>query len=1088
MVLSVRRAASRELRKACRTARANGAVRPPWRRSWGRFGVGVNQPGPVRLLVYLATWVALLTGISLARPASDGVAAATIGVLEVLWQVQAASVGLVFALVVFVFGLLPAGRGRLTYRQFLRRTHAVGLTLLNVGSLIFNGLVVLGVGHQLPSTASAAGHGWALTVASATGITSIASIAVLLAWTVRAMDPAGKQAVHADYRHAVVAWEVRRELHERASLGVTFGLSDSRVLEFSPSYAGRGHSLTAGGAEERVVRDVSVWRLRIMGSYASRRRQNRPVLRVWPGRRVMSATPLITVDPGTGPLGRLWARRCIRVSPAPPDALGSALNALHADTLDDIRGERPVEAVAGMQALAALHETIWHAYSAYGLVYDYDARQVFYLYRRTVGDQLIPLLDDEVRAAVVSRDDRIRGEAAALPRRLAGDALAAEAAWSIQQALGMLLSAYSAAVNDLTDEGRLALPITATARARVQAPFQSLLSFTHSNLPLVIDKAAGLGTDPELTSETVRIARSAQFAAEQLQAAHRQLLAMVLRAMRLGDPATVCEALAVWKVPDLYLIREALEDAEAKAVSAASDPGLMRGEAAGPLRQLDDTLDAARDSLDVMFLQLLAEATAGETAAPRQHVPGGGSGQDTTCRDDTDAPDPVVTALLDRLPTGRLWHCLETASRMGISSLTSPFEDGGIFPAGVVRTAWLTDAAPAVLDAFAFAAIARPDLTAATVPGGQAALAAEAEVSAAIDRLLSGRLWLLARYGVSEESARLRGADLKNEVAAAARQARDEQEEKIRVSPIVPSAVSTAEAELRSAFPDADITSRLLGWAGWPRLAGPREDISGHCIFLPVCAPRTLFIDGGDPAGVGQWLADMLAKAFLQQVLRIASDGAQAHRITPADGAMRVREAIAEVQSINGMQKGLVRRAPAKAVVIIPDVPYDLRRDIGVTATEADAWRSEDQRRERAMLMEQLGVAGTGLALRVAGLIDGTPVIKTRAITRQIVVLDLSKLARHVRAVSDEVAVEPHLSVIEPAGPDTTTTASSSHQVSRVAPVEQGNLSPGPSSSATGGHTLQVQLRAWLLADISVPGTNAAQVLTWDEWQPVSAQ
>jgi hypothetical protein len=46
-------------------------------------------------------------------------------VVVVRWQVQAASVGLVITLMVFVFGLLPAAsRGMLTYRQFLRRTYA----------------------------------------------------------------------------------------------------------------------------------------------------------------------------------------------------------------------------------------------------------------------------------------------------------------------------------------------------------------------------------------------------------------------------------------------------------------------------------------------------------------------------------------------------------------------------------------------------------------------------------------------------------------------------------------------------------------------------------------------------------------------------------------------------------------------------------------------------------------------------------------------------------------------------------------------------------------------------------------------------
>ena len=63
----------------------------------------------------------------------------------------------------------------LTYRQFLRRRHAIGLTLFNVGSLLFIGLVPLGVGHQVPTTPATGGHGWALRVASIAALLAIAS-------------------------------------------------------------------------------------------------------------------------------------------------------------------------------------------------------------------------------------------------------------------------------------------------------------------------------------------------------------------------------------------------------------------------------------------------------------------------------------------------------------------------------------------------------------------------------------------------------------------------------------------------------------------------------------------------------------------------------------------------------------------------------------------------------------------------------------------------------------------------------------------------------------------------------------------------
>lgn len=96
-----------------------------------------------------------------------------------LWQVQAASVGLVFALAVFVFGLLPQSRGRVTYREFLGRSWALPLVVFNIGSLLFTGLVLLGAGHQIPPVGSSPGHGWSITVASVASLTSVASILIL---------------------------------------------------------------------------------------------------------------------------------------------------------------------------------------------------------------------------------------------------------------------------------------------------------------------------------------------------------------------------------------------------------------------------------------------------------------------------------------------------------------------------------------------------------------------------------------------------------------------------------------------------------------------------------------------------------------------------------------------------------------------------------------------------------------------------------------------------------------------------------------------------------------------------------------------
>jgi len=1029
-------------------------------------GRGVSQEmrhGGARLVVYLVVLVGGLVGISVAGPASAGIPAATASSLDVLWQVQAASVGLVVTLVVFVFGLLPArSRGMLTYRQFLRRTHAIDLTLFNVGSLLFIGLVLLGVGHQVPSTPATEAHGWALTVATITALVSIASIVVLLALTVRALDPAENEAVSTEYRRRVLAQEVRRELRERASLSVTSVLSQAGVIEFSPAFLWPGGKVTTGRSGSRVVRNVFVWRLRLLGWHASRAGLSRPVLRVWPGRVVPPSAPLLTIDLSGGSLARWWARRCIRTSPVPVDQLAPALDTLHAETLDDIRADRPVEAIAGMRRLAGLCAVIWQAYAAYGLAYDYDARRAFYPYRSTAGERLMDLLDDELRAAAVSKDDKIRWEASALPRHLAGEALDERASLTIQQSLGTLLSVYSAAVSDLTEDGRDALPSTRTARVRVQAPFQSLLSFTHSDLARAIERAASLELDPGPASEAEGIAESARVATAQLLVAHTLFMEMVRYAIALRDSATVREALTAWKMPELPLLGDALGTDPSTGSPAAPRYLYEPVKATSALRELGESLGTARDGMDAMKLQLLADAIKAEAAQAAGSGDGHGQTAASSPLEDThlsvDKPDPVVTSLLDHFPAGRLWRALEAALRAGISNLASPFDEARITPVGALMISDLRDATSPLAEAFAMAAVTRPALTVGTRPSCGSALADGPMLKTTLDQVLATRLPWLERYGIPEDTARQRITELKDLLTVTAQEARDAQDDEIRNSPISEPGVSTARSALRSAFHAADIAGALLAWAGNAAGVMAPGEIGGLSVFITGSAPRSHFIDGGDPAGVGRWLGANLAQAVLQHVLAAAASGTETHAITAADAAVKVREAIAQVHaSARQVNHGQRQEETARVVVIIPYTPYDLKKDIGVAAAAPRVPADGGRRPEYEALAEGLGAAGSSLA-RIVGIVDDTPVVQTRAITNHLVILDAARLTWLTpRADTEQEPAEPGLVLLPP----------------DIAPAT------GPSTT---NDTLEVRLRTWLSADVSATDPGASRILTWTEW------
>jgi branched-subunit amino acid ABC-type transport system permease component len=73
--------------------------------------------------------------------------------------VQAGSVSLASALAVFVFGLLPHAHGRVAYREYLRRSWALSIVVFGVESVVLDGLVLLGIGYQVPASSPAVSDG-----------------------------------------------------------------------------------------------------------------------------------------------------------------------------------------------------------------------------------------------------------------------------------------------------------------------------------------------------------------------------------------------------------------------------------------------------------------------------------------------------------------------------------------------------------------------------------------------------------------------------------------------------------------------------------------------------------------------------------------------------------------------------------------------------------------------------------------------------------------------------------------------------------------------------------------------------------------
>jgi hypothetical protein len=916
---------------------------------------------------WLVLWVGIFTGLSYLPDLPHGdlhwkVPAATTGSLTALWQVQAASVGLVLTLVVFVFGLLPQGRGRLTYRQFLRRTWALPLTAANVASLVFNGLVLLGIGHMVPPSGSTLGYGWAVNLASCISLLSVASIVVVLTLVMLAVNPATQVRAQGEYQDAAVVQAVQEELIERVSLELLDAGSTGSWL-FSRSRPKSERAVEAGRRQRGAVRDVAVWRLRLLQPAVRRGSRHKPVVLVWPGKAVVPGTPLITLDPSVRRLGQWWGRHCVSVHPGPADILGGALAALHGETLEHIRAGRAEEGSGGMKSMVGLQEIASQVYAAHDRPYQPYADWPL----DAVGYRIAELLDTELRAAAVSPDDAIQREAAVLPARMAWDATIRKEPGIVRQGMRYLESVYMAVAGDLSGGGERDLPSIGLVMSRLHAPFRSLLSLVNYYLAPQINEAAS----KYLLEQDEESRVSADFLLDQLRVANEVTLEMLRRAVQFRDSATVRRVLRVWQVPDL-----------SQARNASAGEALAR------------SIDDAEADLDAMVLRLLVTALDAGQAAALQEAPAAAQGAGVS------GPDPVTEAIITRLPAGRLWATLERALQASDGDWRwQLFSDDEIIP-GPAR---LIDTDSPLMEAFALVALIHPEL-AGGAPTRQFALDRGAALITVIDQALAGQGEWLTRYGCLPDTAAANAGDLKARLGQVIESAGREQEEDIRQSPIRDAAVDEARQAARAAFKEHDIAGALFTWAGRTAPPGGQQPVSAT-----LDTSRRDFTDPsyeGIPNSHGQRLARVLGVRALGELLRTASEQGEKRTVGEDAAVAAIREAIAQLSASPSAPDG--QEAPAaKTVVFIPDTLFFLIYDLG-----EGSWQKDVSAAGRSQVIQELGVENDALASQVALTVGGALVIKASALTRQVLVINLDRFGKLCRAAPGGTGTaEPDLAV-----------------------------------------------------------------------------
>jgi hypothetical protein len=1026
MIQSVRWRVSGLLHAEQRGARKHGAQQPPWPTGLRRaVRFALHLMSSVRGLASLsALGLGVLLAICYLFSGAWGPRAATTGLLSVLWQVQAGSVSLALALAIFVFGLLPQARGRVSYREFLRRSGALPIVVFGVGSMVFDGVVLLGIGHQVRASSPGAGdgHGLAVSVAIGFGLASIASIGLLFGLTIQAIDPGTAKSAQDTYRLNVLAQALYNELHERACIEFMQQRLGGTEPMFRLDRFVHGRRVESSRSSA-LVRDVSLWRLRALRRYAMWRGRQQPVIHCWPGKHLIAGTSgiLLTIDPRSWPLTRVWARCCVQVRSANPDRFGQALDALHAETLDEIRADRPLEALSDTTATGDLLDVVWRAYNAHGRTYDHAIEQAYWpTIWPTIAVEITGRIYTQARAAVISQDEELRTNAARQPRLIACRALQAQAGASVNAALEIYEGIYGAVIDDLKQTGGPWPPADGLARRRINAAIQPLVSFIAADVGDLLNSAIGdyERAEPEARRAALNTARDT---VRGLAGANERVLGLLRRAIQAQDTPTVRNVLAHWSTPGDAVFHTLF----AQTVDPTMTPGRTARDSPSEVAVLQDdlltALDAARDQLDAMRLRLLMTAmhrdwkldqndpsvSAGLTA---QGGPPGSGCLDAAAR----GRDPLVETILSGLPSMRLWHVLPAALEQAQQrDLFHHLSDGEFTPSGVVV---IGDSQPVtqLIEVFILALLVRPDLIDDTPPSAPLALQrGDALRSAATAAVTHKSAWL-ERYGVIQDEARQRSGKIIKMITRIEQEALDAQAEPVINAPIKPENTALLQTSARDAFAQFDILGKVLTWAGRPPSPGASAGNGSQPLAVTATIPREdLTATDPDLSNLALEMGRCLAKELLLVFLKRACDEVALSEVNAEQAGPAIEATIGQLH-VTPAPEISSPTSPSKIIVLIP-VWTQLRESLDLTDAESNPPLGPGTRRREKL--NELGLSHPDTQWLLAGLLGDTPVLQIGigALKDKAIIVDLSRFAQlELTPSSQSAATGPRLTIDEP--------------------------------------------------------------------------
>jgi hypothetical protein len=358
--------------------------------------------------------------------------------LSVAWPVTGGSLAFSVVVLVFAFQTIAAARESIGIRDLAAGTPLLVVVYLGIAAVLTDGLAVLGIGHQAPG-------GWAATWATIVSGSAMALLALLIAASLRAVDPQVSEARRVRLLRRRTMAAIRAEAIKRLALtgliadGEQFGYTVSPIESALPA---RPAMKSVSSRRAGAIGDIRLDRLRRVTQTCLAAGLPPPVVTTFVMRDLAIGTRLAVFPEALDATSRRRLTAAFittrHTQAAPLSLLVAAVDEVHQEAMQLIGAGRTMAFEAACQAQQESLLAFPAAWANLGQAFTGDVASGMLPLQTGPLERLSQHLFDQAMKAISLDEREIAASAVGLPLRVAVEAVPLSAHALTEQMLGVL--------------------------------------------------------------------------------------------------------------------------------------------------------------------------------------------------------------------------------------------------------------------------------------------------------------------------------------------------------------------------------------------------------------------------------------------------------------------------------------------------------------------------------------------------------------------------------------------------------------------------------------------------------------------------